>query len=59
MTEVKSIKDVIKNRMARRLKNLYSAIAICLSYEHEGYFVVGNSCNAAASHDFDIYPWGK
>lgn len=59
MTEVKSIKDVIKNRMDRRLKNLYSAIAICLSYEHEGYFVAGNSCNAATPHDFDIYPWGS
>ena len=58
MTKVKSIKDVIKNRMDRRLKNLYSAIAICLSYGHEGYFVAGNSCNAAAPHDFDIYPWG-
>lgn len=54
MTE---IKDVIRERMNHRLKNLYSAIAICLSYEHDGYFVAGNSCNAAAPHDFDIYPW--
>ena len=45
--------------MEHRLKNLYSAIAICLSYEHDGYFVAGNSCNAAAPHDFDIYPWGN
>lgn len=59
MQRVKSIRDTIENRMDRRLKNLYSAIAICLSYEHEGYFVAGNSCNAAAPHDFDIYPWGS
>ena len=59
MTKVKSIKDIIKNRMNSRLKNLYSAIAICLSYGHDGYFVAGNSCNAAAPHDFDIYPWGS
>lgn len=59
MTKVKSIRDTIKNRMDHRLKNLYSAIAICLSYGHDGYFVAGNSCNAAKPHDFDIYPWGS
>lgn len=53
-----TIKAKISNRMDERLKNIYSAIAICLSYEHEGYFVAGNSCNAAVPHDFDIYPWG-
>lgn len=58
MTPVKNIKDVIKERMDARLKNIYSAIAICLSYGYDGYFVAGNSCNAAAPHDFDIYPWG-
>lgn len=56
---VKPIKNVIMYRMDHRLKNLYSAIAICLSYGHDGYFVAGNSCNAAAPHDFDIYPWGS
>ena len=59
MTVIESIKDVIKDRMDQRLKNIYSAIAICLSYDHDSYFVAGNSCNAAAPHDFDIYPWGK
>lgn len=59
MTIVKSIKEEIKNRMDARLKNIYSAIAICLSYDYDGYFVAGNSCNAAAPHDFDIYPWGN
>lgn len=54
---MKSIKDVIKERMDVRLKNVYSAIAICLSYEYNGYFVAGNSCNASAPHDFDLYPW--
>lgn len=58
MKEVKSIKDVIKDRMHQRLKDAYSAIAICLSYNYDGYFVAGNSCNAAAPHDFDIYPSG-
>lgn len=53
-----SIKDVIKERMDKRLKSLYSAIAICLSYHYDGYFVAGNSCNASAPHDFDVYPWG-
>ena len=55
---MKSIKDVIKERMDKRLKSLYSAIAICLSYHYDGYFVAGNSCNASAPHDFDVYPWG-
>lgn len=54
----KSTKEIITSRMALRLKNLFSAIAICLSYSYDGYFVAGNSCNAAAPHDFDIYPWG-
>lgn len=56
---MKDIKAVIKKRMDQRLSNLYSAIAICLSYEYDGYLVAGNSCNAAAPHDFDIYPWGS
>ena len=56
---MKDIKAVIKKRMDQRLSNLYSAIAICLSYKHHGYFVAGNSCNASAPHDFDIYPWGN
>lgn len=55
---MKSMKDVIEERMDIRLKSVYSAIAICLSYKHHGYFVAGNSCNASAPHDFDIYPWG-
>lgn len=54
---MKSIKDVIRERMDARLKSVYSAIAICLSYKHHGYFVAGNSCNASAPHDFDLYPW--
>lgn len=53
---MKEIKDMIKDRMDQRLKSVYSAIAICLSYDYDGYFVAGNSCNAAAPHDFDIYP---
>lgn len=56
---MKSMKDVIRERMDARLKSVYSAIAICLSYKHHGYFVAGNSCNASAPHDFDIYPWGN
>ena len=55
---MKSIKDVIRERMDTRLKSVYSAIAICLSYHYDGYFVAGNSCNASAPHDFDVYPWG-
>lgn len=55
---MKEIKDKIKNRMNQRLKSVYSAIAVCLSYDYDGYFVAGNSCNAAAPHDFDIYPNG-
>lgn len=56
MKKVKSIRDVIRERMDNRLKNVYSAIAICLSYKYQGYFVAGNGCNAAAPHDFDLYP---
>lgn len=56
---MKSIRMEIVNRMEQRLKSIYSAIAICLSYSYDGYFVAGNSCNAAAPHDFDIYPWGS
>lgn len=59
MTTVKNIKEIITSRMALRLKDIFSAIAICLSYDYDGYFVAGNSCNAAAPHDFDIYPWGN
>lgn len=54
---MKSMKDVIRERMNMRLQDVYSAIAICLSYEYNGYFVAGNSCNASAPHDFDLYPW--
>lgn len=46
----------IKDRMEQRLKPLYSTIAILLSYDYTGYYVAGNSCNAAAPHDYDIYP---
>ena len=56
---MKSIKDVIRERMNKRLKSLYSAIAVCLSYHYDGYFVAGNSCNVTTPHDFDIYPWGN
>ena len=56
MIVAKNIREEIRNRMEQRLKSVYSAIAICLSYDHDGYFVAGNSCNAAAPHDFDIYP---
>lgn len=57
VSNMKSIKDVIRERMGTRLQSVYSAIAICLSYEYKGYFVAGNSCNASAPHDFDLYPW--
>ena len=46
----------IKARLDARLKNLYSAIAILLSYEHTDYIVAGNSLNVAKPNDFDIYP---
>ena len=52
----KSIAAIIQNRMDARLKNLYSTIAILLSYGHTGYYVAGNSCNADNPHDYDIYP---
>lgn len=54
---MKSVIDTtIKSRLDARLKNLYSAIAILLSYEHEDYIIAGNSLNAAKPNDFDIYP---
>lgn len=56
---MKEIKTVIKERMTERLKSVFSAIAICLSYDYDSYFVAGNSCNTAAPHDFDIYPCGS
>ena len=40
---IKGIKDVFKERMDTRLKNMYSVIVICLSYKYHGYFVAGNS----------------
>lgn len=46
----------IKSRMDKRLNNLYSAIAIALSYDNSGYFIAGNSCNASTPNDFDLYP---
>lgn len=56
---INNIKNEIRERMEQRLKSVYSAIAICLSYGHDGYYVAGNSCNASAPHDFDIYPRGQ
>lgn len=56
---MKEIKTVIRERMTERLESVFSAIAICLSYDYDSYFVAGNSCNAAAPHDFDIYPCGS
>lgn len=50
------INTAIKARLDSRLKNLYSAIAILLSYEHTDYIIAGNSLNAVKPNDFDIYP---
>ena len=58
MIKTKNTKIEIANRMDQRLKSVYSAIAICLSYDYDSYYVAGNSCNAATPHDFDIYPSG-
>lgn len=52
----RTITSIIQERMDVRLKNLYSTIAILLSYGHTGYYVAGNSCNADTPNDFDIYP---
>lgn len=46
----------IKERVEQRLSSLFSSIALCLSYEHDSYYVAGNSCNAAVPNDFDLYP---
>lgn len=51
-----TVDNAIKARLDARLKNLYSAIAILLSYEHTDYIIAGNSLNAAKPNDFDIYP---
>lgn len=50
------VEQKIQERMAKRLKNLFSGIAIALSYDNSGYYVAGNSCNAAAPNDYDLYP---
>ena len=50
------INTAIKARLDSRLKNLYSAIAILLSYDHTDYIIAGNSLNAVKPNDFDIYP---
>ena len=50
------LEQKIRVRMDKRLKNLYSAIAIALSYDNTGYYIAGNSCNAAAPNDYDLYP---
>ena len=52
------IDNAIRTRLDARLKNLYSAIAILLSYEHEDYIIAGNSLNVDRPNDFDIYPDG-
>lgn len=51
-----TVDNAIRTRLDARLKNLYSAIAILLSYDHEDYIIAGNSLNADKPHDFDIYP---
>lgn len=53
---MKTVTQIIHDRMEQRLKPLYSTIAILLSYGHTGYYVAGNSCNAASPNDYDIYP---
>lgn len=53
---VNDLEQKIQERMAKRLKNLFSGIAIALSYDNTGYYVAGNSCNAAAPNDYDLYP---
>lgn len=50
------LEQKIQERMAKRLKNLFSGIAIALSYDNSGYYIAGNSCNAAAPNDYDLYP---
>ena len=50
------LEQKIRERMTLRLKNLFSGIAIALSYDNSGYYVAGNSCNAAAPNDYDLYP---
>ena len=50
------LEQKIRERMAKRLKNLFSGIAIALSYDNSGYYVAGNSCNAAVPNDYDLYP---
>lgn len=50
------VNTAIKARLDSRLKNLYSAIAILLSYDHTDYIIAGNSLNVAKPNDFDIYP---
>lgn len=51
-----TVNNAIRARLDARLKNLYSAIAILLSYDHEDYIIAGNSLNVDKPHDFDIYP---
>lgn len=50
------VDTAIKARLDSRLKNLYSAVAILLSYDHTDYIIAGNSLNAVKPNDFDIYP---
>lgn len=50
------LEQKIMSRMDKRLKNLFSGIAIALSYNNSGYYIAGNSCNAAAPNDYDLYP---
>lgn len=51
-----TIEQQISSRLENRMEKLFSSIALCLSYEHDSYYVAGNSCNAATPNDFDLYP---
>ncbi len=50
------INNAIRDRLDARLKNLYPVIAILLSYEHDEYYIAGNSLNKDKPNDFDVYP---
>lgn len=48
-------RDLITERMNKRLEKFYSPIALILGEEYDKYWVAGSSCNKDKPNDYDVY----
>ncbi len=48
-------KELIFDRMNKRLEKFFKPIALLLNDEYENYWVCGSSCNPDKPNDFDLY----